>query len=63
MRSNRAIDRDARKRCALPGERHRGRYAAFLARWPLPANSDAQIVSCPFSQPKDARVVSGSSFL
>jgi len=25
LEANRAIDRDARKRCALPGARHRGR--------------------------------------
>jgi hypothetical protein len=29
---NPAIDRDARKRCALPGVRYRGRYAASDGR-------------------------------
>src|SRR5262249_52275314 len=28
--SNRAIDSDARKRCALPGARHRGRYVSLM---------------------------------
>jgi streptogramin lyase len=30
MQPNRAIDRDARKRCMLPGARHRGRYPSEL---------------------------------
>ena len=32
MMSNRAIDSDARKRYALPGARHRGRYTAEKIR-------------------------------
>lgn len=32
VQANRAIDRDARKRCALPGARHRGRWAAQQMR-------------------------------
>jgi len=29
---DRAIDSDARKRCTLPGARHRGRYTATESR-------------------------------